>query len=73
MISLAVDKGDHKKYGKLLWIDNLVRRYPAYTHDDVFYFEVEWAMTLLMLHKDDIDFSRRYDREVNRRRKLTRK
>jgi len=29
----------------------------------VFYLEFDFAMMLLMLNKDDIDYSRKYDRE----------
>ena len=72
-MSQVVENGSHDKFGRFLWIDNIVKRYPAYTHDDVFYFEADFAMNLLMLAKDDLDFSRRYDREVNRRRKLKQK
>lgn len=51
-------------------IDQLVRKYPAYKHDDIFYFEYDFAMMLLMINKDDIDYARRYDRE---HRRLTKK
>jgi len=47
-------------------IDTLVRKYPRYTHDDIFYLEYDFAMMLLMINKDDIDHARRYDREHKR-------
>ena len=47
-------------------IDTLVRKYPRYTHDDIFYLEYDFAMMLLMINKDDIDSARRYDKAANR-------
>ena len=32
-------------------IDNLVKTYPSYTHEDVFRFEVKFAFTLLIINK----------------------
>jgi hypothetical protein len=46
-----------------------VKKYPAYTHDDVFYLEYDFAMVLLMMIRDDADYSVRYQRkfkEVNK-------
>ncbi len=34
-------------------IDNLVKMYPAYTHERVFRFEVDFAYTLLMINKTE--------------------
>lgn len=50
-------------------VDQLVRKYPAYKHDDIFYFEYDFAMMLLMINKDDIDYARRYDKEHKRQSK----
>ena len=37
-----------------------MNKYPAYKHDDVFYFEYEFAMMLLEIIKHDVDHSREY-------------
>lgn len=37
----------------MLLIDNLVKMYPSYTHEDVFRFEVKFAYTLLIINKTE--------------------
>lgn len=58
-----MDDGSYEKYGRFMWLDSIVKLYPSYTHDDVFFLEFEFVMMLLMLRRDDVDYSRRYDRE----------
>jgi len=62
-----------KKYGKFLWIDSIVKAYKQYTHDDVFYFEYDYAMMLLMLIKNEKDYLTNYDKISLEMRKMNSK
>ena len=58
----AIITNEKEIFGRFNWIDALVRRYPCYTHDDIFYLEYDFAMTLLQIIKMEIDFAREYDK-----------
>jgi len=43
-------------------IDRLARLYPAYTHDDVFYLEADFALGLLWKDAEEAAFQRRREK-----------
>jgi len=47
--------------GAFLDIDKIVKIYPAYNHDQVFYLEYEFCMNLLYLHKEELEYRKRYE------------
>lgn len=53
---------EKEAWGRFQWIDGLVKRYPSYTHDDIFYLEYDFAMMLLEGIRIDIDYNRKYER-----------
>lgn len=60
---------EKKIFGRFNWIDAIVSTYPAYTHDDVFYFEYDFAMMLLRMMKMDVEYNRKRDKLIQKQRK----
>jgi len=70
-ISLLIN--DEKEiFGRFLWIDAIVRRYPNYKHDDVFYLEYDFCMMLLEIMVKDIDYSVKYDKARQQQQQIRR-
>ena len=61
-MAALVDPGQFEKFGKFTLIDNIVKAYPAYTHDDVFLLEYDFAMMLLMMAKEAADYQKEYNK-----------
>ena len=60
---------EKKVFGRFNWIDAITSAYPAYKHDDVFFFEYDFAMMLLRIMKMDVDYNRRRDKLIKQRNK----
>ncbi len=45
------------KFGSLLLIDNLVKLYPAYDHEQIFRLELDLAYNLLLINKTEAKIS----------------